>query len=84
MARQKHRLQRPPPREIQVMKEILEATDPRSGSLTVRNVRDSARRGLQLRIPQVLAEGNDSRATAAILGLPVASVEAVKTRNRII
>ena len=79
----KRRLKRPLPRNIQAMKDILDAPFPKTRSLSVRNVRRSARQGLERRILTVTDEGNDSRATAAILGLPVAHIDAYKAHNRI-
>lgn len=76
--RTKHRLQRPPPRDVLAMQDILAATSPTSNSLTVRNVHNSVRRALQRKVPVVLAEGMDTQETAHILGLPVRSVEAVE------
>ena len=65
------------------MRAVLDSTSPKSPSLSVRNMRNSARRGLQKLVPQLTGEGNDSEATASILGLPLADIEAVKTHNRI-
>ena len=80
----KNRLKRPQPRNTQAMKHILAASMPKTRSLSVQNVRQAARRGLERLIPTVSAEGNDTAATASVLGLSRANVNAFKARNRII
>lgn len=83
MASTTHRLKRPIPRNIQAMKDILAAPMPKTRSLSVQNVMKTARRGLERHISTVTAEGNDTAATASILGLSRANVSAYKAHNRI-
>ncbi len=70
-------------RVIAAQQAVLAAIPVRSGSLSARNVRRSARRGLQQCIPQMVARGNSDESTARILGLTVIDIRAVKARQGI-